>query len=130
MIGKILGGLQYALMLMIIALIIFVGVEGGKKKPEKHRRVNVEETIITRVDTVYTSPPNAIKLDFGSIDTSWKGNDPGVVMLTRKINPSADFQLLIVCIDGYQYYVASKEASFSPRVMNGPNGMIAVPCKL
>jgi hypothetical protein len=99
-------------------------------KTEKPQRQKIVETEIYRIDTVYISPPNAIKFDFGLIDTTWKGNDVGIKVLNASLKPEANFELIIVCIDGYQYYLSLNDASFTARVINGPNGMIAVPCKV
>lgn len=115
-----------AIVLVIVSISFYAQMKVDKK-PIRHR---VIETEISHVDTVYTTPPAAVRFDFGTIDTTWHGNDVGLKVLNKKIKPDADFNLIIICIDGYQYYAGNSDDSFSPRVMNGPNGMIAVPCKI
>ena len=120
----------------LIGLYVLLLALGGMQlyslmyKQEKRTRYKVVETEISRIDTVYTTPPGILKLDLGLIDTTWDGNDVGIKVFDRRIYSTAEFGLVIACIDGFQYYICSGQRDcITPRVMNGPNGAIAVPCE-
>ena len=127
---KVIKTIAFIWVLLTLTVTTSVLVYTTFLKVEKPLKQKIIETEISRIDTVYTSPPSLSKFSFGSVDTSWNGTDLGLTVVSRHVYSTASWEVVIGCIDGYQYYLSTSESAFAPRVANGPNGMIALPCQI